>query len=237
FFFSSRGRHTRFSRDWSSDVCSSDLQSADPPFVGAGSQAGSFVRAADAYVLAAIVADTGVVRGLEALLTEATRVARHGFTETELERARANRLRSYELAYAERQKTNSATYAAEYARHFPEGEPAPGIEWQYAELQPMLPGITLADVTSAAHEWLSQPGRTIVVRMPEKEGLVPPTAAQLRAIEARVAAAEIAGWDDDAVAEPLLPSLPEPGRVVATRSLDDIDVTEWTLAAGIRVII
>src|SRR5690606_40649118 len=26
FFFSSRRRHTRFSRDWSSDVCSSDLQ-------------------------------------------------------------------------------------------------------------------------------------------------------------------------------------------------------------------
>src|SRR5690606_40655442 len=25
-FFSSRRRHTRFSRDWSSDVCSSDLQ-------------------------------------------------------------------------------------------------------------------------------------------------------------------------------------------------------------------
>src|SRR5690606_40106520 len=25
FFFSTRGRHTRFSRDWSSDVCSSDL--------------------------------------------------------------------------------------------------------------------------------------------------------------------------------------------------------------------
>src|SRR5690606_39409434 len=27
FFFSSRRRHTRFSRDWSSDVCSSDLAS------------------------------------------------------------------------------------------------------------------------------------------------------------------------------------------------------------------
>src|SRR2546422_1711867 len=27
FFFSSRRRHTRCSRDWSSDVCSSDLQS------------------------------------------------------------------------------------------------------------------------------------------------------------------------------------------------------------------
>src|SRR5690606_39723657 len=32
FFFSSRRRHTRFSRDWSSDVCSSDLllQGFDP---------------------------------------------------------------------------------------------------------------------------------------------------------------------------------------------------------------
>src|SRR5690606_40362165 len=29
FFFSSRRRHTRFSRDWSSDVCSSDLDEDD----------------------------------------------------------------------------------------------------------------------------------------------------------------------------------------------------------------
>src|SRR5690606_41190961 len=32
FFLSSRRRHTRFSRDWSSDVCSSDL----PPRAGYG---------------------------------------------------------------------------------------------------------------------------------------------------------------------------------------------------------
>src|SRR5690606_40210917 len=31
FFFSSRRRHTRFSRDWSSDVCSSDLSSRPSP--------------------------------------------------------------------------------------------------------------------------------------------------------------------------------------------------------------
>src|SRR5207247_6799570 len=39
FFFSSRRRHTRSTRDWSSDVCSSDLRSlakrrAGSPFVG-----------------------------------------------------------------------------------------------------------------------------------------------------------------------------------------------------------
>src|SRR5690606_40678676 len=31
FFFSSRRRHTRFSRDWSSDVCSSDLKLIKKP--------------------------------------------------------------------------------------------------------------------------------------------------------------------------------------------------------------
>src|SRR5690606_40705901 len=35
FFFSRRRRHTRFSRDWSSDVCSSDLL-ADGVLIDAG---------------------------------------------------------------------------------------------------------------------------------------------------------------------------------------------------------
>src|SRR5690606_40118279 len=34
FFFSSRRRHTRFSRDWSSDVCSSDLGEIRMAFPG-----------------------------------------------------------------------------------------------------------------------------------------------------------------------------------------------------------
>src|SRR5690606_39293959 len=34
FFFSSRRRHTRFSRDWSSDVCSSDLPGTQPSCSG-----------------------------------------------------------------------------------------------------------------------------------------------------------------------------------------------------------
>src|SRR5207253_8975628 len=34
FFFSSRRRHTRWPRDWSSDVCSSDLRETDRPSGG-----------------------------------------------------------------------------------------------------------------------------------------------------------------------------------------------------------
>src|SRR5260370_19423735 len=42
FFFSSRRRHTRFKCDWSSDVCSSDLQlKTAPGLLGDDGQAGS----------------------------------------------------------------------------------------------------------------------------------------------------------------------------------------------------
>src|SRR5215475_6201194 len=41
FFFSSRRRHTRFSRDWSSDVCSSDLAERERER-GHGGEAGTF---------------------------------------------------------------------------------------------------------------------------------------------------------------------------------------------------
>src|SRR5438876_9353332 len=39
FFFSSRRRHTRWTGDWSSDVCSSDLHADDVARVHAGDEA------------------------------------------------------------------------------------------------------------------------------------------------------------------------------------------------------
>src|SRR5215475_7150247 len=60
FFFSSRRRHTRFSRDWSSDVCSSDLTGASR---GIGAATARALGKAGAHVVA--VART--VGGLEEL--------------------------------------------------------------------------------------------------------------------------------------------------------------------------
>src|SRR3712207_8643876 len=41
FFFSSRRRHTRYWRDWSSDVCSSDLVVGNTAYVAEGTNGGS----------------------------------------------------------------------------------------------------------------------------------------------------------------------------------------------------
>src|SRR5690606_39379967 len=49
FFFSRRSRHTRFSRDWSSDVCSSDLAFGFQSYAYKGLETGS--RDEVSYVL------------------------------------------------------------------------------------------------------------------------------------------------------------------------------------------
>src|SRR5207253_5764720 len=56
FFFSSRRRHTRWPRDWSSDVCSSDLPFLDHPrknvfqvIVAEGGLEGQFLSPADTF--------------------------------------------------------------------------------------------------------------------------------------------------------------------------------------------
>src|SRR5439155_2684559 len=65
FFFSSRRRHTRWPRDWSSDVCSSDLVTGRPE---GGRDLALDLLAADAFVTYAFEAQAEQdVRGLAAL--------------------------------------------------------------------------------------------------------------------------------------------------------------------------
>src|SRR2546429_5272447 len=54
FFFSSRRRHTRCSRDWSSDVCSSDLS------IEVDGKAAASVLDVDVWTEARLVFDLGV---------------------------------------------------------------------------------------------------------------------------------------------------------------------------------
>src|SRR5690606_20136364 len=69
FFFSSRRRHTRFSRDWSSDVCSSDLDADAYVDVGVGVAAqglGVVAALGGVLVLVALLVEAGA--GAEQLL-------------------------------------------------------------------------------------------------------------------------------------------------------------------------
>src|SRR5690606_40683988 len=64
FFFSSRRRHTRFSRDWSSDVCSSDLSETTRYVVSASpSSPASTCHRGTLPVVSRVIIDVGAVSG------------------------------------------------------------------------------------------------------------------------------------------------------------------------------
>lgn len=210
-------------------------QQRDPPFLGAGSSNGRLLRTVDGYLIGAAVADGGIERGLQAILTESERVARYGFTETELERAKTDILRSFEKAYAERDKTNSATYAGEYTRAFLEHEAIPGITVEYELAQQFLPDITLEEVNALVGEWMSERNRVVVAQAPEKADVPVPSEEELRAVFDSVEAKQIEPYEDVVVAGSLVPEPPEPGTIVSEERHDAINTVEWTLSNGVRV--
>jgi zinc protease len=213
------------------------VQKPDPPFLGAQAGEGLLVRASEISVLAAGVQNGGIVRGLDAILTERERVARYGFTATEFEREKANLLRQYEELNAEADKRTSASHAAEMARNFLEGESIPGAAREYALHQQFLPTITLDDVNALARPASGSGSLVVLVDAPDKAGVPVPTEAEVLAAFDAVKAKTITPYADVVASAPLLATPPTPGAVRATRTIPAVGVTEWKLSNGVTVVL
>jgi len=212
-------------------------QKPDPPFMGAGSSLGLFVRSKEAFTLSAAVKEGGVQRGLDALFTEAWRVMRYGFTATELDRQKRDVLRGYERLFAEKDKRPSATLAAEYMRNFTQREPMPGIEFEYELNKRFLPEITLEEINRLGKAWMSDRDRVVAVNAPQKEGVAVPEGGQLAAVIKAAAGKELTPYVDTVGDQPLLDAPPAPGRVVNSTPKEAYGITEWVLSNGVRVIL
>ena len=212
-------------------------QQADAPIVYGGSSKGGLVRTKGVYALLAGVTPDGIERGLETLLTEAARVERFGFTEGELQRVKANMLRGIERAYDERQNRRSGLFVNEYTRSFLQGEPIPGLEYEYELYRRFVPEITLAEVNGVGRDWIRSDNRVVLVAAPETEGATLPTETELLAVLETAADEELAAYEDTLSDEPLLPAVPEPGTIVETDTIEEMGITEWRLSNGALVVL
>ncbi|OFW11660.1 MAG: hypothetical protein A3H96_03070 [Acidobacteria bacterium RIFCSPLOWO2_02_FULL_67_36] len=212
-------------------------QKPDPPFLGGGTGRSNLVRTAEMSALTAAVKENGVERGLEALFSEAERVARFGFTATELDREKRDNARAFERAIAEQRNQQSGALAAEYIRNFLQGEPIPGLAYENALVQRFLPEITLAEVNALATDWLPRDNRVVLLTAPQKDGLVLPDEAKLAAVIASAAAKELKAYVDSSDTEPLIGTLPAPGTVAKTKAKDGFGITEWELSNGVKVVL
>ena len=172
---------------------------------------------------------------LAALFAEVLRVERHGFTASELERARKTVLTSARQSAREATKEDATSYASELTRHFFEGELVIGRAAEAALVEEQAPTVTLEEVNRLARAWGGADNRVITIAGPSTVTM--PTRDQVLAIVADVEGRELPPWTDAPPPAPLMAKAPAPGKVLSEVTYPEIGVTEWKLSNGARVVV
>src|SRR6478672_10833333 len=103
----------------------------DSKFLGAGVGSQSISPDVDGFVISVSAPEGKIEDGLNAASVEAKRARDFGFNQSELDRARKSLEAGYERIYAERDKSESPSFAQELLSLFLQDEPAPGIAYEY----------------------------------------------------------------------------------------------------------
>jgi zinc protease len=213
-------------------------QKPDAPYLAAAADKGGlFARALLPFSLSARVKEGGAERALETLLVEVRRVEQFGFLQSELDRARADMLRGYEQAYAERDKTPSRTLAAEFIRNFLEDEPIPGITYEYSIAHHHLPSVTVQEVNALAAKWITAENRIVLVQGSARNGAPLATETGVLNALARAGSTPVVAYTENISREALIAALPAAGGITRSRRIPGVGVTEWTLSNGARVLV
>ena len=211
-------------------------QGADPPFLNAEADRSLFEspRTRDQALLQALVANDGVARGLDALVTELQRVIRFGFTATELDRAKRAMMATYERMVTESTDRESASRADEYTRNFLQSEALPTIWQELAFHRRFIPEIALAQVNALAADWFPDQNRLVFVVTPQ--GSAVPEQSQLAKVVADASSKRLDPYVDTVTAVALMETAPRRGTIVKSVARA-AGITEWTLSNGATVVI
>ena len=211
-------------------------QQADAPFVGAYANYGELVKSKDAFQLLAVPKEGQELKGLNALLLEAEKIKRFGFTNSELERAKTDFLKNIEKAYNERDNQKNNNLVEEYVRNFLNQESIPGIEWEYQTLQAMLPQLKLDMVNQVAKSYVTDTNMIVSIMAPDKEAVKIPTEDQIRAAIDNSKKAELTAKAEEKSNKPLIQKVPVAGKISKVAQNKSLGTTEWTLSNGVKVV-
>ena len=215
------------------------VQKANPPFVAAQASDGDFMisKTKGAWSVAALVKDNEVDSAMNALVTETQRVKQFGFTPSEYDRARINVLKQYESLYNDRDKQRNSTFTKEYVRHFTEGGYIPGIETEYALISQVAQAVPVEQVNKYIQDMIGDTNIVISLTGPEKEGLSYPTDEELLRDFMKAQQIPVEPYRETLSDEPLIPSLPAPGKITESKEDPLFGATVLTLSNGIKVVL
>ena len=209
-------------------------QQANPPFIFANTGMSDLLRGYRAFTSFAVLNDKPVQVAIDSLVATTESVKKFGFLQTELDRAKSSMLNEAQIAFENKDKTESANIVQEYINNFLSGEPIPGIANEYGFMQQALPGITLEEVNALTAKMESTQGKFVLLAAPEKDAAKLPANPQLLAMLTTAHQLPVTAYHEKAVAKSLIDKLPVAGKVVDEKKTD-LGSTDITLSNGITV--
>lgn len=215
------------------------VQSENPPFQYSFSGYGSALgKDKYEYTINVSVTDDDFAGGFMAALKENERVRRYGFTEGELERAKASYLNSIERSAKESDKFESWRVINQYLNHFLQGGTGTLLspEQTLAVAEQVLPGIKLEEVNALIKKWWTEDERTIEVTAKSDFAESIPSADEFIAMLDGVKDdPSIKPYEEETIASSLMTSMPKAGKVVSEERNDVTEITKMTLSNGVDI--
>lgn len=212
-------------------------QVANPPFMSATVKNGAFFvsRTKDAFSLSISCKQDNVLGGVSVAVGEVERARQHGFTQSELERAKKLYLNAAERQLKMEKDYKNSHYVSQCVNNFLEGEPilTPTYNLQLVKL---FDGeVSLDEVNSQVGEIITDKNQVFIMYGPDKDGFVVPSESE---IESTVLAAQQKRYDayqEEQVPATLMAALPAPGKIVSEKPYGKFGMTEIVLSNGMKV--
>ena len=216
-------------------------QEPDCPFDRAYCYDGEYILAntMDAFTIDAMPKEGQAEATTQALLVEAMRAAKHGFTASEYSRASDEYMSQLEQWYNNRNTISNETYGRDYCSNFLDGEPIPSVETYFQLMGLIAPQINVDIINQLMSGLIETDGKNMVIVNfnQEKEGATYPTVDAFKAAIAAANATDITPYVDNAPTEPLMSVLPKPGKIVKESENSVFGYKELELSNGARVIL
>ena len=212
-------------------------QVANPPFMSATVKNGEFFvsRTKDAFSLSISCKQDDALGGISVAVGEVERARQHGFTASELERAKKLYLNASERQLKMEKDYKNSHYVSQCVNHFLEGEPILTPAYNLQLVKQFDDEVNLEEVNKQVGEIITDKNQVFIMYGPDKEGFVIPSESE---IESTVLAAQQKQYDayqEEEVPQTLMANLPTPGKIVSEKPYGKFGMTEITLSNGMKV--
>ena len=207
-----------------------------PPFQSATGRASQFFlsRTKDAFSLSISCKQDNILGGIISAVGVAERARQHGFTQSELDRAKKLRLNAAERRAKMQGDYRNSHYVNECVDNFLEGEPLLSVDFKLQNTQQLDREVTLAEVNAAVKELITDKNQVVVMYAPDKEGFEIPSEQQVEQVILAAQQQAYAPYAEQQLAESLISSLPKAGTILSEKPYRH-GFTEITLSNGMKV--